>query len=255
MRRMIEGTEGTTTMSTTFTFNFTYYIYIYPFYTCLPLQDTFARLAEPLGYVAKDDIFHAVKAVVATQRDYGRRDDRRQSRLKYLVHSWGIDKFRTVTEQYFGKPFEAFKPLPAWEFKSYLGWGNDGAGKLWYGVYIQNGRVKGEGKKALRSLIEKNGLEVIITPQQNIILCDIDPSLKQEVESTLTKAGLPPVEEWDAMEASSMACPALPLCGLAVTEAERGLPDVNKRIRKLMNQMGVEDEQSVLVRMTGCPNG
>ncbi len=44
--------------------------------------------------VDKDDIFHAVKAIVAAQRDYGRRDDRKQARLKYLVHEWGIDKFR-----------------------------------------------------------------------------------------------------------------------------------------------------------------
>ena len=28
---------------------------------------TFPRLADPLGYVAKEDIFHAVKAIVATQ--------------------------------------------------------------------------------------------------------------------------------------------------------------------------------------------
>jgi sulfite reductase (ferredoxin) len=57
-------------------------------------NDTFPRLADPLGYVDKDDIFHAVKAIVATQRDYGRRDDRKQARLKYLVQEWGIDKFR-----------------------------------------------------------------------------------------------------------------------------------------------------------------
>lgn len=37
-----------------------------------------------------------IKAIVATQRDYGRRDDRRQSRLKYLIHEWGVDKFRCV---------------------------------------------------------------------------------------------------------------------------------------------------------------
>ena len=43
--------------------------------------DTFPRLADPLGYVDKDDILHAVKAIVATQRDYGRRDDRKQVRL------------------------------------------------------------------------------------------------------------------------------------------------------------------------------
>ena len=29
--------------------------------------ETFPRLADPLGYVGKDDIFHAVKAIVATQ--------------------------------------------------------------------------------------------------------------------------------------------------------------------------------------------
>lgn len=40
-------------------------------------ESTFARLADPLGYVDKDDIFHAIKAIVATQRDYGRRDDRK----------------------------------------------------------------------------------------------------------------------------------------------------------------------------------
>ena len=70
---------------------------------------TFARLAEPLGFVEKDDIFHVVKAIVATQRDYGRRDDRKQSRLKYLVNEWGIDKFRLVVEQYFGKKIQDFR--------------------------------------------------------------------------------------------------------------------------------------------------
>eukprot|EP00887_Chlorella_sp_A99_P005732 scaffold1.g5732.t1 len=67
---------------------------------------TYARLAEPLGFVPAADIFHAVKAVVAVQRDYGRRDDRKQSRLKYLVSEWGIDRFRAVTEQIQG--LEAF---------------------------------------------------------------------------------------------------------------------------------------------------
>lgn len=46
------------------------------------------------SYVDKDDIFHVVKAVVAAQRDYGRRDNRKQARLKYLVAEWGVDRFR-----------------------------------------------------------------------------------------------------------------------------------------------------------------
>ena len=86
---------------------------------------------------AQDDIFHAVKAIVATQRDYGRRDNRKQARLKYLVQEWGIDRFRSVVEQYMGKKFDAFVPMPKWEYKDYMGWDEQGDGKLFYGLYIQ----------------------------------------------------------------------------------------------------------------------
>lgn len=217
-------------------------------------DETFPRLADPLGYVDKEDIFHAIKAIVSTQRDYGRRDDRRQARLKYLVHEWGIDRFRSVTEQYMGKKFQAFKPLPKWEFKDYLGWGEQGDGKLFYGIYVQNGRIKGEAKKALRAVIEKYGIPVTITPNQNLILQEIEPAWKADVIAALSAGGIKDVEEWDSMERTSMACPAMPLCGLAVTEAERGLPDVNVRIRSLLTRLGMPDE-TFIVRMTGCPNG
>lgn len=216
---------------------------------------TFPRLADPFGFVPAEDVFHAVKAVVAVQRDYGRRDDRKQSRLKYLIAEWGVDKFRQVTEQYYGKKFGAFRPLPAWEFKDYLGWMDQGDGKLAYGIYVQNGRVKGEAKRALRNIIERYEIPVTITPNQNLILRNISPSWKDDILSTLGAAGIKDVTEWDPIEASSMACPALPLCGLAIAEAERGLPDVNVRIRALLDRLGFDKSESFIVRMTGCPNG
>lgn len=216
---------------------------------------TFPRLADPLGFVKADDIFHAVKAVVAVQRDYGRRDDRKQARLKYLINEWGMDKFRSVVEQYFGKQMEPFRPLPDWEFKDFLGWMEQGDGKLAYGVFVQNGRVKGEAKKALRNVIERYELPVSITPNQNLILRDINPSWKDDILSTLQAAGLKDVTEWDGIEALSMACPALPLCGLAIGEAERTLPDINARIRKVMDGVGLPKSDKFVVRMTGCPNG
>lgn len=217
-------------------------------------NDTFPRLADHLGYVDKDDIFHAVKAVVAAQRDYGRRDNRRQSRLKYLVQEWGIDKFRSVCEQYMGKKFQPSVQLPKWEYKDYMGWGEQGDGKLFYGVFVQNGRIKGEAKKALRSVIEKFGIPVTLTPHQSLILRDVEPAWKEEIIATLSAAGIKDVSEWDPVDRLSMACPALPLCGLAVTEAERGMPDVNKRIRAMLDKVGLQNE-SLVARMTGCPNG
>jgi len=216
---------------------------------------TFPRLADPLGYVAADDVLHAVKAVVAVQRDYGRRDDRKQSRLKYLVHEWGIDKFRSVTEQYLGKKMEPFKALPTWEFKDYLGWMEQGDGNLAYGIYVQNGRVKGEAKRALRNVIERYEIPVTITPNQNLILRNISPSWKEDILSTLGAAGIRDTADWDPIEVSSMACPALPLCGLAIAEAERGLPDINARMRAVLDKLGFAKTETFVVRMTGCPNG
>ena len=83
-------------------------------------ESTFARLADAIGFVPKEDIFHAMKAIVATQRDYGRRDDRKQSRLKYLVQEWGIDKFRSVVEQYYGKRFQPFRSVHALSMLEHL---------------------------------------------------------------------------------------------------------------------------------------
>ena len=51
----------------------------------------------------------------------------------------------------------------------------------------------------------------------------------------------------------ALACPALPLCGLAMTEAERILPEVLNRIETLLKDMNIE--KTILFRMTGCPNG
>ncbi|MFM5958327.1 MAG: sulfite reductase, ferredoxin dependent, partial [Dolichospermum sp.] len=74
-------------------------------------EETFARIADPIGYVGKNDVYNLVKAIIANQRDYGDRTDRRHARLKYLINDWGVDKFRTKVEEYFGKPLEPFKPL------------------------------------------------------------------------------------------------------------------------------------------------
>ncbi|GLJ21921.1 hypothetical protein SUGI_0410280 [Cryptomeria japonica] len=219
------------------------------------VETTFARLGEPLGYVPKEDILYAVKAIVATQRDYGRRDDRKYSRMKYLINEWGIEKFRSVVEQYYGKPFEPFKELPEWEFKSYLGWHEQGDGNVFYGVHVDNGRIKGATKKALREIIEKYNLSVRLTPNQNIILCDIQPAWKTHINVALAQAGLLHPDYLDPLNMTSMACPALPLCSLAIAEAERGSPDILKRIRAVFEKVGLKYEDSVVIRFTGCPNG
>jgi sulfite reductase (ferredoxin) len=57
-----------------------------------------------------------------------------------------------------------------------------------------------------------------------------------------------PVERW------SLACPALPSCGLALTEAERVQDDIVEAIAARLKRWGLERER-LSIRITGCPNG
>ncbi|XP_043691151.1 sulfite reductase [ferredoxin], chloroplastic-like [Telopea speciosissima] len=219
------------------------------------VEATFPRLGEPLGYVPKEDILYAVKAIVVTQRENGRRDDRKYSRMKYLVSTWGIEKFRSVVEQYYGKKFEPFQELPEWKFRSYLGWHEQGDGSLFCGIHVDNGRIVGAKKKALREIIEKYSLNVRLTPNQNIILCDINTAWRRPISTVLAQAGLVDPNYVDPLNLTAMACPAFPLCSLAITEAERGIPDILKRVRAVFDGVGLEYDESVVIRVTGCPNG
>ena len=221
-------------------------------------EETFARIADPIGYVEGKDVYDAVKAIVCTQRDYGNRNDRRQSRLKYLINEWGVEKFRAQAEQYFGKPFKPMKKVTKWVYLDFLGWQDQGDGKHFVGISIENGRVKDEGefrlKSALKKIVETYRLPMILTPSQNAILYDIRPEDKDAIAQILADHGIKSETEIDSLERYSMACPALPLCGLATAEAERVLPSILERMRNVLIKVGLPDE-SFITRMTGCPNG
>ncbi len=222
-------------------------------------EETFARIADPLGYVAKEDIYDLMKAILATQRDYGDRVNRRHARMKYLINDWGIDKFRTHVEKYFGKSIEPYQTLPDWQYQDFLGWNEQGDGKHFLGISVENGRVKDEGsfqlKTALKMIIEQFNLPMRLTANHNIILYEIDAKDVAAIDEILHQQGIiTDPNEIESLTRFSMACPAFPTCGLAITESERILPSITARIRNLLDKLSMPQETFV-IRMTGCPNG
>ncbi|MDJ0733461.1 MAG: sulfite reductase, ferredoxin dependent [Nostocaceae cyanobacterium] len=222
-------------------------------------EETFARMADPICYVSKDDVYQLVKAVVATQRDYGDRVNRRHARLKYLIHDWGVERFRSKVEQYFGKSVEPLKELPEFKYYDFLGWNEQGDGKLFLGISIENGRVKDEGswqlKTALREIVQQFNLPIRLTGNHNLIFYDIEAEDKSAIQAILDRCGVVSNPgDIESLVRYAMACPALPTCGLAITESERAIPGILERIRTLLDKLGLQDEHFV-VRMTGCPNG
>ncbi len=218
------------------------------------LEATFARPADPLGYVKAEDIFELIQSILALQRDYGDRKTRRHSRMKYLIHDMGIDWFREeLKSKYFRKSLAKFRSEKGFQLKDYLGWHQQSKGLFFVGIPLLSGRLSGDVKKGIREIIEKFKLDIQLTPNQDLLLCNIGKYQKKSVEIELEKLGISDPGSPPILERHALACPALPLCGLAMTEAERSLPEILNRIYLLLTKLGIS--KSILIRITGCPNG
>ncbi len=217
-------------------------------------DDTFARIADPLGYVEAEDIFDLLQSIMALQRDHGDREVRKHARMKYLLHKRGIHWFReTLIKDYFKKDIKNLIHEPPAKLMDYLGWHRQKSGLWFVGLPFMCGRLEGTVKAGIRSIVERYQLEIRLTPNQDLLLCNIGSSQKSSIKSELAKLGFELPADVSPLVRHALACPALPTCGLAVTESERILPDVLERLDSQLKHL--EIKKSILVRMTGCPNG
>jgi len=220
--------------------------------------DTYPRLADTLGFAAAGEVLEVAAAVITVQRDHGNRSDRRHARLKYLLDAQGLDWFRDEVERRLGRPLAPPRAVEVSRIEDHLGWHDQGDGRSFLGLFIENGRIRdGEGRRlrsALRTIVETLGSGVRLTPQQNVLLTDIPPRRHAFVERVLDDHGVARHGALSAVRRWSMACPALPTCGLALAEAERALPAVIAELERELEGLGLADA-ALTVRMTGCPNG
>lgn len=221
-------------------------------------EETFPRLGDDLGYVPKDKVVDVVKGIIGIQRDHGNRKNRKQARMKYLIHEWGLEKFEKELVDRIGFELAPFRELPDFDLDLYLGWNQQSDGNWFLGVSVENGRIKDEGdlqlKTALRKVVRKYEPGVRLTPNHNVLLTDVEEQHKEDINELIQEHGVLLDDEISNVVKYSMACPALPTCGLAITESERALPDVIRELDGVLHELGLEDEK-LSVRMTGCPNG
>ena len=91
-------------------------------------------------------------------------------------------------------------------------------------------------------------------PTQDVILSDIFPGDRDAIEAILRVNGVGLAEDLLPVERWMLACPALPSCGLALTEAERVRDEIVGAIAARLKRWGLESER-LSIRVTGCPNG
>jgi sulfite reductase (NADPH) hemoprotein beta-component len=221
-------------------------------------KETYPQLAKVIGFCTPDQIQDVAEKVITIQRDYGNRSERKNARFKYTVDRLGLETVKDELENRLGWSLGEAKPYHFDDNGDRYGWVKGVQGKWHYTLYIQNGRVADSDdyklKTALREIAKVHKGEFRVTANQNVIIADVSSQKKKKINELIEQYGLTDGSHYSALRRSSMACVALPTCGLAMAEAERYLPKLIDKIEDILDENGLRDKE-ITIRMTGCPNG
>jgi sulfite reductase (NADPH) hemoprotein beta-component len=220
---------------------------------------TYPRLADVIGFFEPDMIVEVAKAVLTIHRDFGGRTDRKHARLKYVVAERGVQFMVDEVNQRAGITLEPPRPYQFTTTNDLLDWRKAVDGSWFLGLFVESGRIKDTGgcklKTALRHVADAfQKVEFRLTANQNLVLANVSEEDKLPINMLLAAYGVKTENQTTLLHAASMACPALPTCGLALAESERMLPGFIDRIEKLLAEAGLAGEE-IIIRSTGCPNG
>jgi len=122
---------------------------------------------------------------------------------------------------------------------------------------VQNGRIRDipggpQWMTGLRKIAEMHKGDFRLTANQNIIISGVPPEQRWDIDKLVAQYKL--TRDASPLRKNSMACVALPTCGLALAESERYLPDLVTELEERLASHGLSDTE-IVIRMTGCPNG
>ncbi|KPV60098.1 sulfite reductase [Paenibacillus sp. A3] len=219
---------------------------------------TYPQLARVIGFVTPEQVVDVAEKTVTIQRDYGDRSVRKHARFKYTIDDRGLEWFIDELHQRLGWKLEEARPYHFDHNGDRYGWVKGSNGKWHFTLFIQNGRVKDEDNyplmTGLREIAKVHSGDFRLTPNQNLIIGNVSAQKKKKVEELIKEYGLTDGIHYSALRRNSMACVALPTCGLAMAESERYLPTLLDKIESILDEAGLREEE-IVIRMTGCPNG
>ncbi|RVU18745.1 NADPH-dependent assimilatory sulfite reductase hemoprotein subunit [Methylobacterium oryzihabitans] len=219
--------------------------------------DTFPRTADVMLYCEPADALKVAEAVMTVQRDWGNRKVRKNARLKYTIERYGLKAFREEVERRVGKPLQDPKPFRFEHNGDRYGWVEGEDGRHHLTLYVASGRIKDheDGPRilsGLRRIAEVHQGDFRLTGNQNVIIANVPADRKAEIDALVEEYGL--ATGAGALRRNSLACVALPTCGLALAESERYLPSLVGELEESLAAHGLQDDE-ITIRMTGCPNG
>lgn len=214
---------------------------------------TYPRTASVIGFITPDRLISVTEAVMGVQRDYGNRADRSRARFKYTIDDKGLDWIKLAIEDRAG-PLESARPYDFTSNADIYGWIESGDGFHHFTLFIENGRLNRDMLDKIARIAHVHKGHFRLTPNQNLMIANVATADKPEIEALLRETGLIAFNERSVLRLNSMACVALPTCGLAMADSERYLPDLITKIEGILTRYNLQNEP-ITLRMTGCPNG
>lgn len=206
-------------------------------------------IAQRLGvWVPLADVPDVWAGVVRIFRDYGYRRLRGRARLKFLVAEWGIQKFRSVLEEYLGHALIDGPAAPiAPAYRDHLGVHPQQDGKFYVGVKPTVGHTTGEQLVSIAEVAERHGVSRIRTTVDKELLF-LDVTAPEALQRDLDAIGL--YSNPSEFRRGIVSCTGLEFCKLAhaTTKARAiGLVDeLEERIGDL--------DVPIKISLNGCPN-
>ncbi|MCP6681768.1 assimilatory sulfite reductase (NADPH) hemoprotein subunit [Bacillus nakamurai] len=219
---------------------------------------TYPQLSKVIGFCKPEQLYEVAEKIITIQRDYGNRSVRKNARFKYTVDRLGLENVKAELENRLGWSLAEAKAYHFDHTGDRYGWVKGVKGKWHFTMFIEGGRVTDyEDYKlmtGLREIAKVHTGDFRLTSNQNLIIGNVTSQKKKQISELIEQYGLSDGRQHSALRRSSMACVALPTCGLAMAEAERYLPKLIDKIEEIMDENGLRDEE-ITIRMTGCPNG
>lgn len=221
-------------------------------------KETYPQLAKVIGFCKPEQIYDVAEKVISIQRDYGNRSVRKNARFKYTIDRLGLENVIVELENRIGWSLGEAKPYHFDHNGDRYGWVKGLQDKWHFTLFVEGGRVADFNnyklKTGLREIAKVHTGDFRLTANQNLIIANISSQNKQQITGLLEQYGLTDGKHHSALRRNSMACAALPTCGLAMAEAERYLPSLLDKIEVIVDENGLRNEE-ITIRMTGCPNG
>ena len=217
-------------------------------------KPTFSALGESFALVRESELLKVLDGIVQVHQEWGDRQNRHWARMKYVLRKQGMDWFREQVRRVSGCDFDT--PDPNHDYGDrhlHHGWMvQPSDGQLCYGAFIENGRIidgtNGRLKAMVRYIMLKYPVQLMMTPNQDILFTNIPPGAKSEFESYMRSFGygMRHGRPYSRLRLLSGACVGRDTCQLTYTDSETFEPYL---IDELEPKWG---EMAESIGVTGC---